>query len=328
MKTYLYLKSSKIQTRLFAHRLFAPVLGLALLIVGLAFVSDSALAGGTNACDVTTQAAARACNQAAQSDYSIALGNCANLSDPNAQAQCRQSAAATLQAALQLCQQQTALRSQVCDKLGGGPYDPVIDPANFVTKIDNPYFPLPPGTTFVYEGQTADGFERDVFAVTHLTRMILGVPCVEVHDSVYLNGILSEDTRDWFTQDKEGNVWYFGENSTLVTRGLPTDLSGSWTGGIDSAKPGIVMEAHSAVGDFYRQEFSLANAEDLAQVVSLNESVVVPYGSFDHCLKTLESTPLSPGDLENKYYAPGVGNILTVDLATGERSALVAIETN
>ncbi len=87
------------------------------------------------------------------------------------------------------------------------------------------------------------------------------------------------------------------------------------------------MKAHPAIGDFYRQEFSLGNAEDLAEVQSLTAHVTIPYGSFDHCLKTLESSPLAPGDLENKFYAPGVGNLLTVDLATGERSELVQITT-
>ena len=157
--------------------------------------------------------------------------------------------------------------------------------------------------------------------------MILGVRCVEVHDTTQLDNKLTEDTRDWFAQDKEGNVWYFGENTTLVEGGLPVDLTGTWTGGVDGAQPGIVMKAHPVIGDFYRQEFSLGNAEDLAEVKSLTAHVIVPYGSFDHCLKTLESSPLAPGDLENKFYAPGVGNLLTVDLATGERSELVQITT-
>jgi len=96
--------------------------------------------------------------------------------------------------------------------------------------IDNPYFPLKPGTTFIYEGQTSEGFEHDEFAVTHKTKVILGVTCVEVHDTARLDNKLTEDTRDWFAQDKEGNVWYFGENTTLVEGGLPVDLTGTWTG--------------------------------------------------------------------------------------------------
>src|SRR5206468_1548653 len=115
----------------------------------------------------------------------------------------------------------------VCKRLGGAPYDPGIDPANFVATIDNPYFPLQPGTTFVYEGQTADGLERDEFFVSHVTRVIFGVTCTEVHDTVHVNGQLTEDTLDWFAQDKDGNVWSFGENSEELAGGLVTSLAGS-----------------------------------------------------------------------------------------------------
>ena len=223
------------------------------------------------------------------------------------------------------CHEQDNLRKGTCSRLGGGTYEPVIDPANFVTRIDNPFFPLPPGTTFIYEGQTSDGFEHVEFAVTHATKVILGVTCVEVHDSRFLDGILTEDTRDWFAQDKTGNVWYFGENTAVLENGLPVDLPGSWTAGVDGAKPCFVMEAHPAVGDFYRQEFLLGDAEDEAKVKTLQAKVTVPYGSFEHCLKTKESSSLAPGDLEWKFYAAGVGNLLTVDKMTGETLALVQI---
>ncbi|HXJ33293.1 MAG TPA: hypothetical protein VMS22_04570 [Candidatus Eisenbacteria bacterium] len=133
-----------------------------------------------------------------------------------------------------------------------------------------------------------------------------------------------EDTRDWFAQDDDGNVWYFGENTTLVDRGLPVDLSGTWTAGIDGAQAGIVMEAHPALGDFYRQEFLLGEAEDLAEVTGLDESVTVPFGAFDHCLKTTESAPIAPGDVSDKFYVAGVGNLLTVE-PNGDRSELVQI---
>jgi len=201
----------------------------------------------------------------------------------------------------------------------------VINPANFVTRIDNPYFPLQPGTTFIYEGQMPGGFERDEFAVTHNTRVILGVTCIEVHDSVFTNGVLTEDTLDWFAQDRDGNVWYFGENTHELEDGLITTIAGTFMGGVNGDKPGIIMKAHPAVGDFYRQEFSLNNAEDFAQTLSLNEVVTVRAGTFNHCLKSEETTPLEPDLLEDKFYAPRVGNILTVDVHTGARSELVRI---
>src|SRR5262249_19888183 len=209
-----------------------------------------------------------------------ASGKCANLADAAARTACQGQAQSALTAARRTCDLQQDLRDAACKKLGPGPYDPVIDPANFVNAVTNPLFPLKPGTTFVYQDQTPDGVSRDEFVVTSNTRVILGVTCVEVHDTATLNGAIVEDTLDWFCQDKTGNVWYFGENTKQISDGLVVGIAGTWTAGVDGAKPGIIMKATNAVGDFYRQEFSLGNAEDLAQVVSLNESVTVPYGSF------------------------------------------------
>jgi hypothetical protein len=189
---------------------------------------------------------------------------------------------------------------------------------------------LIPGKTFVYEGQTTEGFEHVEFAVTHATRVILGVTCIEVHDTRKIGGIVTEDTRDWFAQDKDGNVWYFGENTTLVDNGLPIDLSGTWTAGSALAQPGIIMKAHPALKDFYRQEFFVGEAEDLAEVISLSASESTPYTSCNNdCLETEESSPLKPGDVEHKFYKIGVGNILTIDLVTtpAQRSELVNIIT-
>jgi hypothetical protein len=290
-------------------------------------VNRALAAEATNACQQTAVDALTACRASAQSDYQIALGKCANLSDPAARKACQRHAAADLADELQTCKDGFAVREETCDKLGPAPYDPVIDPANFVAKIDNPYFPLVPGTTFIFEGQTSEGLSRDEFAVTNNTRVIDGVTCVEVHDSVFTNGELTEDTLDWFAQDKDGNVWYFGENTAELEDGLLSTIEGSFMGGVNGDKPGIVMKAHPAVGDFYRQEFSLGNAEDEAGTLGLNASVTVPYGSFQHCLRSQETTPLEPDLREDKFYAPGVGNVLTVDEDTGERCELVQIIT-
>ncbi len=125
---------------------------------------------------------------------------------------------------------------------------------------------------------------------------------------------------------KDGYVWYFGENARQLVGGVIVGVEGSWTAGVDGAKPGIIMEAHRAIGDFYRQEFSLDTAEDVAEVVSLDESVKVTYGSFDHCLKTEETSPLEPDALENKFYCAGIGNVLTIDQTNGERLELIKIK--
>src|SRR5438132_1977176 len=283
------------------------------------------IAQGFDACALTSEAARRSCLEGAQSDYANALGKCANVSDPSAPKAFSDQALADLKDAQQTCQAEFVVRQTACAKLGEAPYDPVIDPANFVARIDNPYFPLRPGTTFIYEGQMPEGFERDEFAVTHNTRVILGVTCVEVHDSVFTDGVLTEDTLDWFAQDREGNVWYFGENTHELEDGLITTIDGTFMGGVNGDKPGIIMKAHPAVGDFYRQEFSLQNAEDFAETVSLTTSVTVPAGTFHNCLKSKETTPLETNLLEYKFYAPGVGNVLTVDARTGDREELVQI---
>ncbi len=121
---------------------------------------------------------------------------------------------------MKTCKDQFDARQAECGRLGEALYDPVINPANFVAKIDNPYFPLKLGTVFIYEGSTAAGLEHDEFFVAHNSKVILGVTCVEVHDTAKVNGELIEDTLDWFVQDKDGNVWYFGENSNQLAGGL------------------------------------------------------------------------------------------------------------
>jgi len=276
-------------------------------------------------CRQTAQDVLMSCQAGAQSDYSLALGKCDNLSDPAARDACRTQASADLQDARQTCQTQENTRLAACQRLGGAPYDPVIDPSNFVPQVDNPYFPLRPGTTFIYDGHTAKGFEHDEFAVTRNTRVILRVTCVEVHDTVTVDGELTEDTLDWFAQDRDGNVWYFGENTHELEDGLITTIDGTFMAGVNGDKPGIIMKAHPAIGDFYRQEFSLSNAEDFAETVSLAASVTVPAGTFHNCLKSKETTPLETDLLEYKFYAPGVGNVLTVDARTGDREELVQI---
>jgi hypothetical protein len=309
--------------RLLAGAGLAVAAFLASNLVGRALAATDAV----NACQQTTTDVLAGCRASAQSDYQIALGKCVNISDQAARKACQKQAAEDLDDALQTCKDGFGVREETCDKLGPAPYDPVIDPANFVAKIDNPFFPLVPGTTFIYEGQTSEGLMRDEFAVTHNTRVIDGVTCVEVHDSVFTDGELTEDTLDWFAQDKDGNVWYFGENTAELEDGLISTIDGTFMAGVDGDKPGMIMKAHPAVGDFYRQEFSLGNAEDEAETLGLNASVTVPYGSFQHCLKSEETTPLEPDALEDKFYAPGVGNVLTVDVETGERCELVQIIT-
>jgi len=203
-------------------------------------------------------------------------------------------------------------------------YNPTINPADFVSVIDNPLFPLVPGTWYVYQSSE----ERGVVTVTNSTKQILGVTTIVVHDVVTVGGQVTEDTYDWYAQDTAGNVWYFGEDAKQYEGGLFVGTEGSWEAGVDGAKPGIVMHAiQPAIGSPYRQEYYTCVAEDQAEVVSLSEPVTVPYGSFANCLQTHEFSDLEPDANEDKYYAPGVGLVLVVDLNTGLRTELIEVTT-
>src|SRR5262249_3971564 len=287
----------------------------ALVLGGIGLLPTVSAGKPFDACRTSTNAAYDSCTAAALRDKALAVGKCNNLANSGAVKACRAQAAADAKDARRTCADGRKVRVGACSKLGATPYQPTIELAQFVATIDNPLFPLVPGTTFIYEGQTPEGLQHDELAVTHNTRVILGVTCTEVHDTVTTNGVLTEDTLDWFAQDTTGNVWYFGENTHELVDGLISTIDGTFRGGIDGAQPGIVMEAHPAIRDFYRQEFDLGNAEDFAEVVGLNATVTVPYGngSFTNCLDTRETTPLEPDLHEHKFYAAGIGNVLETD---------------
>ena len=274
------------------------------------------------ACDQTTQAATKACHFNAQGDFWISVGTCDNLSDASKRATCKKKADADLKPAASDCQAQTDARQQVCQGVGQAAYDPVIDPKNFINTITNPFLPTQPGNAYIYSMPHG----TDTFFITRKRIQILGVSCVIVHDTSVVSGVTEEDTFDYFAQDRQGNVWYFGEDTTQLNDGVVVGVEGSWRAGVNGAKPGIIMKAVPKVGDEYRQEFALGTAEDSAKVVALNQEVHVTFGSFKNALKTFEFSGLEPTARENKYYVPGVGNVLTVDLVTGERDELIKIE--
>jgi len=192
------------------------------------------------------------------------------------------------------------------------PYDPVIHAEDFVSQVNNPYFPLPSGRHWTY--RSTDGTERIEVEVLPGSKPILGVSTTIVHDEVFTNGTKTEDTFDWYAQHEDGTVWYFGEDTkTLDAQGNTISTEGSWEAGVAGAKPGIVMLAHPEAGDSYRQEFFAGFAEDFAKVVRLGEVVSVPWGVFGNCVETTEWTPLAPGPKEHKFYASGIGLVLEVD---------------
>ena len=204
-----------------------------------------------------------------------------------------------------------------------------IDPSDFVRQVDNQFFPLTPGTTFFYEGSKEGVPTSNEMYVTHQTKTILGVRTTVVHDRAFEDGVLVEDTFDWYAQDEDGNVWYFGEDTKeLDAEGNVISTEGSWEAGVNGAEAGIIMEARPQVGDRYQQELAPGVAEDMARVIGLDESACVVYGCFDGLLLTKEWTPLERGVAEWKYYARDVGFVLGIMVQGGdERTELVNITT-
>lgn len=208
-------------------------------------------------------------------------------------------------------------------------YNPEILPANFTnsTNLTNPYLLFEPGKKYIYEAQTVDGLERVEVQRLAGTKVILGITCIIVNDKVWLDGILIEDTDDWYAQDNDGNVWYMGEDvDNYNLDGSLKDHAGSWEAGVDGAKPGIIMLANPQPGMAYRQEYYFNEAEDEAEVLELGLSVSVPFGNFNNCLKTREWTELEPDVNENKYYAPGIGLVKAVNVTDNEEEVLIEIQ--
>ena len=200
-------------------------------------------------------------------------------------------------------------------------------PTQFASGATNPWFPLRPGTTWVYRGVKDGKVSRDVVHATGKTRRIAGVVCTAVSDRLYLRGRLEERTTDWYAQDKAGNVWYFGEaTAELDVHGKVTTREGSWLAGVDGAVAGVFMPAHPRVGFSARQEYYKGHAEDHFRVLSLSAHVATPGASSSHAVLTKEWTPLEPGTIDHKYYVRGIGTVLEQTVKGGEeRNTLLSI---
>ena len=198
----------------------------------------------------------------------------------------------------------------------------------FVSRVDNSWFPLTPGTAFVYRGVQDGEPGRDIVTVTGLSKVIQGVRCTVVYDRVYLRGRLFERTSDWYAQDDRGNVWYLGESTAELDRnGRVKSTEGSWEAGVDGAVAGILMPAHPKVGQAFRQEFYKGEAEDHSQVLSVSARVRVPFTSSNTGLLTKEWTPLEPGVVDHKLYVRGIGEVKEETIRGGdERFVLVDVQ--
>jgi hypothetical protein len=185
-------------------------------------------------------------------------------------------------------------------------------------RVDNAWFPLRPGTTYVYRGTKDGKAARDVVAVSRQTATIDGVRCAVVHDRLYLAGNLEERTTDWYAQDTSGNVWYYGEaTAELNAAGKVTSTEGTWQSGRDGAKPGIFMPAHPHAGASFRQEFYNGHAEDHFRVLTRTTNTLL----------TREWTPLEPSVVDHKLYRRGVGTVREESVkGPVERLVLVAVK--
>lgn len=206
----------------------------------------------------------------------------------------------------------------VIDPGDAGDYHPDIDPANFVDGVDNPYMPLLPGSRWLYEGASEDGTETIEVTVTDERKTIQGIEATVVRDTVKLDGEVIEDTWDWFAQDKDGNVWYLGEDTKEYEDGKVVSTEGSWEHGVDGAIAGIIMLADPQPGTAYRQEYYPGEALDLAEVARMDPEEKVRAGSYRDVLVIKEWNPLEPDVVEEKYYASGVGTIAEVKIVGDE----------
>jgi hypothetical protein len=193
-----------------------------------------------------------------------------------------------------------------------------LNPDDFVQQIDNPYWPMAPGSKWVLTQTDFEGNkERIEITVTNRKKTIQGIEATVVRDVVTQDGELVEDTSDWFAQDKDGTLWYMGEDTTEYENGKPATKAGSWEAGRDGAQAGVFLPGKPEVGMTYRQEYRAGEAEDQTKVLSLDEQVEVPRGFYRDVLMTKDYTPLQPEILEHKFYAKGVGPVLIVGVSGG-----------
>jgi hypothetical protein len=204
------------------------------------------------------------------------------------------------------------------------PYRPRIDPAHFQATVNHPYFPLVPGTVARFVDVVGTDTSLDEVTVTGDTKVVMGITCVVVRDRLTHRGKVREDSFDWYAQDKQGNVWYFGEDTREFLPGGRLTTEGSWQAGVNRAQPGIIMPAKPAPGSPpYREEYGPGHAEDMGQIIAIHESVSVPYGRFQGCVRTKEWSRLEPG-IDRKWYTKGVG-LVREETAEHEHVVLVSV---
>jgi hypothetical protein len=201
--------------------------------------------------------------------------------------------------------------------VGDKPFE--IDPSQFTINIDNPYWPMKPGSRWIFRETNDEGeVSKVVVTVLDKTKMIAnGVEARIVHDQVSEHGQVKEDTFDWYAQDADGNLWYLGEDTTEYENGKPKTKEGSWEAGVDGAMPGVIMPANPQVGMTYREEYYKGHAEDGASIIGTNAFAKVPYGRFTGGIQTRNFSGIEPNVIEEKIYAKGVGVVEEITVSGG-----------
>jgi hypothetical protein len=304
---------------------------------------DAAPDNHNHFCSATTTLAFSACKNSVSDEFQLAKAICLNIGDDDERDTCEDAAQQARNDGNSECRDQRDARDDVCDLLGEGRYDPDFNPDLFTDPFANTnvYFPLAVGNTRGYFG----GGETVSIEVLDQTKSIAGVTCGVVHDQVTVAGFIIEDTNDWFAQAKDGTVWYCGEetkeyetfdgDNPIVPELV--NIDGSFKAGRGGDKAGIAFLGTPETDQAYRQEFSLSNAEDIAQVLStsyrygddaeLDRFVPADLANLlcdGDCVVTYETTALEPDAAERKYYSPNIGEFLTVDLVAETTSQLFA----
>ncbi len=317
-----------------------PLLGLA------ATGATDARAATLGYCTATAQNQLAACRGELTDEYASASAICLNESNSTDRTLCNREAAAARTEKAELCEDQLEARIEVCGGVGEGRYDPAFDEARFLDdyrypSITNPYMPLAIGNTWDYASQD----ETSRVEVSGDTKLIDDVTCLVIHDRVLVDGVLKEDTDDWFAVARSnGDIWYCGEevkDYEVFEGDLPqkpelVKIDGSFKVDRDGSKPGIFVPAAPTKGKVFRQEYSLGNAEDIVEVVETQYvfgrsrvlDAFVPRALANHlcgpgCVVTRESTPIEPDNFALKYYARGIGVFLEVKPDTGEVNRLL-----
>lgn len=327
-----------------ATPLRAAFCGTLLILLVCSLGATNAVAAGSY-CTDTAKALRRACGYDVQDNYWVAVAMCTNEKDAADRSECLADAVSTRDDETALCHEQLVGRVGACAALGEGRYDPEFEPRMFdsnFTRLTKPnrYFPLRIGNRWEYAG----GGETNTVEITNETKLIDDVTCIVSRDLVYSDGKLTEATNDWFAQAKDGTVWYCGEETKSYEyfdgdrpqRAELVSIDGHFKADVEGAKPGIIFQARPTVGQSYLEEFSLTNAEDVAQVFSTTYSYgedaeldrLVPRRlaqllCHHDCVVTENVSLLEPGITERKYYAPGIGTFLETNPDSGEITQLV-----